>query len=386
MSSKKAKDILERLINNAPFLSGEEFGSPKRSEWTDNARGVLERSFPAGSSIRRSFETAQSVSFGADDTDEQLRKVANTMLSSEMAVLRSAVEQLSWKIEEENPMLVAANEPTVAKSSLPIFVSHSSKDAHLAEAIVDLLRSALALTAREIRCSSVDGYKLPAGVNTESKLREEVNAASVVIGLITPNSLASAYVMFELGARWGSGLFLAPLLAGVRSHELTGPLSLLNALSGDNEPDLHHLLEGVGQMLHKPLQNTASYVKHVATVEQLAREIRHAEDIEAATLQEKLTLKAELASVKDQLEKKPKLKPFGDVHYYVVEGENIPYCPTCYGTKGHFIPLPAGESWSGGFRRHCPACHTLYYEKPMAQERHQMGGGGRGGGPDSWML
>lgn len=383
MLPKKAKEIIERLINNAAFLSGEQFGSAKRSEWTETARAVLERSFPTSSSILSSFETAQAHAFGADDTEEQLRDIANGALSSELAVLRSAVEQLNWEIEEEMPMAVVANELAVAKSTLPIFVSHSSKDADLAEAIVDLLRSALALNAREIRCSSVDGYKLPVGVNTESELREEVNAARVVIGLITPNSLASSYVMFELGARWGSGLFLAPLLAGVRSHELSGPLSLLNALSGENEPDLHHLLDGVGEQLHKRLQNTASYVKHVATVKQLARQIPHYEDIKAVTSQENVTLKAELASAKDQLEKKPKLKPYGDVHYYVVEGENIPYCPTCYGTKGHLIPLPAGESWSGGFRRHCPACHALYYEKPMAKER--QGGGGRGGGPLSWM-
>lgn len=386
MSPKKAKEILERLINNAAFLSGEQFGSAKRSEWTETARAVLERSFPTSSSILSSFETAQAFAFGTDDTEEQLRDIANSALSSELAVLRSAVEQLNWEIEEETALPVVANEPAVNKSILPIFVSHSSKDAELAEATVDLLRSALALNAREIRCSSVDGYKLPVGVNTESKLREEVNAAIVVIGLITPNSLASSYVMFELGARLGSRLFLAPVLAGVKSHELTGPLSLLNALSAESEPDLHHLLEGVGEQLHKPLQNTASYVKHVATVKQLAQNIPRAEDIETVISQENLTLKVKLASAKEQLEKKPKLKPFGDVHYCVVEGENIPYCPTCYGTKSHLIPLPAGESWSGGFRRQYPACHTFYYEKPMAKERHQMGGGGRGDGSQSWMA
>jgi len=72
---------------------------------------------------------------------------------------------------------------------LAVFISHSSKDAELALALIDLLKAALALRAEQIRCSSVDGYRLPVGVNTESKLREEVNAAKVVVGLITPNSL-----------------------------------------------------------------------------------------------------------------------------------------------------------------------------------------------------
>jgi len=377
-------EILQRLISEAAFLLGEKFESAKRSEWTSTARAVLERSFPAGSSIRSSFETAQSVAFGVDDTEEQLRMGANGTLSSELAVLRSAVEQLSWGIEEENPMPTTK---TSTKSTLEIFVSHSSKDLALAEAVVELVRSALGLTANQIRCSSVDGYKLPAGVNTESQLREEVNASTAVIGLITTNSLNSYYVMFELGARWGSGRFLAPLLAGVKPGALSGPLSLLNALSAENESDVHHLLAAVGEQLHIPLQNAASYLKHVAKVKELARgiPIQPYGEVKSAISEENVALKIELASVNEQLEKRPKLKPFGDVHYYVVEGENIPYCPTCFGTKNQLIPLPAGESFSGGFRRQCPACHTFYYEKPKSNERHQMGGGGRGGGSQSWM-
>jgi len=79
---------------------------------------------------------------------------------------------------------------------LSIFISHSSKDADLALALIDLLKAGMALTADQIRCSSVDGYRLPVGVNSEGKLREEVNAAKVVVGLITRSSLTSYYVMF----------------------------------------------------------------------------------------------------------------------------------------------------------------------------------------------
>jgi len=153
---------------------------------------------------------------------------------------------------------------------LLVFISHSSEDAALAEALIDLLKSALGLVASQIRCSSVDGYRLPVGVNTESRLREEVNAVKVVVGLITPNSLASYFVMFELGARWGANLFLAPLLAGVKPQELSGPLGLLNAVSASNESQLHQLLGDVSAKLSLPLQNATSYVHHIARVKQLA--------------------------------------------------------------------------------------------------------------------
>ena len=153
---------------------------------------------------------------------------------------------------------------------LSIFISHSSKDADLALALIDLLKAGLGLMADQIRCSSVDGYRLPVGVNTEGKLREEVTAAKVVVGLITPNSLSSYYVMFELGARWGSNLFLAPLLANVKARELSGPLSLLNALSANSEAQLHQLLANIGDQLGLRIQSAASYVRNVSAVKALA--------------------------------------------------------------------------------------------------------------------
>jgi len=107
------------------------------------------------------------------------------------------------------------HEEPSANQGISVFISHSSKDAGLALALIELLKGGLGLLSDQIRCSSVDGYRLPVGVNTEAKLREEVNEARVVIGLITPSSLSSAFVMFELGARWGANQFLAPLLAGV---------------------------------------------------------------------------------------------------------------------------------------------------------------------------
>ena len=151
-----------------------------------------------------------------------------------------------------------------------IFISHSSEDVALAEGLVELLRAALGLAADQIRCSSVDGYRLPVGVNTESELRDEVNAARAVVGLITPSSLASLFVIFELGARWGSRLFLAPLLAGVEPRGLGAPLGLLNALSAGNEAQIHQFLKDVSRQLGLPLGDTASYLRHVKRVKQLA--------------------------------------------------------------------------------------------------------------------
>src|SRR5262245_7038271 len=122
----------------------------------------------------------------------------------------------------------------MSPSSEPIrlFISHSSADVTLARQVVDLFRSSLNLRATEIRCTSVDGYRLPGGANTNAQLRLEVHDAQVLIGIISAASLTSQYVLFELGARWGAGRPLIPLLApGTPTSVLDGPLSVLNAIN-----------------------------------------------------------------------------------------------------------------------------------------------------------
>jgi hypothetical protein len=151
-----------------------------------------------------------------------------------------------------------------------VLISHSSKDVELATALIELLKAGIGLLADQIRCTSVDGYRLPVGVDTASKLREEVNAAAVVIGLITPSSLSSHYVMFELGARWGADLFVAPLLAGVEAGTFSSPLSLLNSLSANNEAQLHQLLADIGNELELRVQLPPSYLHNVSAVKALA--------------------------------------------------------------------------------------------------------------------
>jgi hypothetical protein len=131
-----------------------------------------------------------------------------------------------------------------------VFISHSSQDQALAECIVDLLRSALNLPANTIRCTSVDGYRLPIGADTDEQLREEILSARAFVGILSSMSLASAYVLFELGARWGAGKSLAPLLApGMTTRALRGPIAGLNALSCESAAQLHQFVHELGNVL-----------------------------------------------------------------------------------------------------------------------------------------
>lgn len=347
MSPKKAIEILTPMVNNSAFLSGEPFGSPKREQWTHTAEGALARSFAPGSRILDGFSAAQAIAFNANDTDEQLRRVANENLAAQVAVLNSAIEQLGWELGEDEQPVMPTKQTNATRVELEIFISHSSKDKALAEAVTDLLKSAFHLTPDQIRCSSVDGHRLPVGVDTQSKLREEVNAANVVIGLVTPNSLASSYVMFELGARWGAELFLAPLLAGVTPGGLSGPLSLLNALSASDENQIHQLLDDVSRELGAQLQSTTSYLKHVSTLKLLADRLANASVVEKPS------------------ESEMEIRQVGAANYYFA-GNKGPYCQPCYDEKGKRIFLTPPQQWSGGVRRKCEVCNKYFYEKPMA--------------------
>ena len=148
---------------------------------------------------------------------------------------------------------------------LKIFISHSSADSVIAEMLADLFQTAMCLSKKDIRCTSVDGYRLPAGANTNEQLRKEVLEAQALVGLISNQSLDSAYVLFELGARWGTNLFMVPLLApGLSPSVLKGPLSGLNALSCDSSSQIHQMVSDVSSVLKGiKLEPAAAYQKQI---------------------------------------------------------------------------------------------------------------------------
>ena len=121
-----------------------------------------------------------------------------------------------------------------------------------------------------VRCSSLDGFRLPGGADVNTHLRQEVPTAKAFVGLVSPSSLRSAYVAFELGARWGSGRELIPLLApGIGSEVLSPPLSGLNALSCSSPAQLHQLVGHVARLLDVSPYSPMSYqrkIEHVCSL------------------------------------------------------------------------------------------------------------------------
>jgi hypothetical protein len=148
--------------------------------------------------------------------------------------------------------------------SARIFISHSSADRELAALLVDLLRSSLNLPAEAIRCTSVEGHRLAGGAETDRALRKDIRDCEGFIGLISATSIESAYVLFELGARWGAERHLLPLLAPTADAAiLRGPLSGINALRCSSAADLQQMIHEIGQVLKTAVENPAAYQRHV---------------------------------------------------------------------------------------------------------------------------
>lgn len=158
------------------------------------------------------------------------------------------------------------------KNVIRLFISHSSKDQKIAKGVIDLIRAATNLSKESIRCTSVHGYKLDPGDKFEEKLNREVQKAEAFIGIITPNSIGSAFVLFELGARWGRNLPMVPLLgAGSDAADLEGPLKSLHPLHLESQSDLFQLVDMVAKLLKLELFSPAFYTDEVEALGELSK-------------------------------------------------------------------------------------------------------------------
>jgi hypothetical protein len=154
------------------------------------------------------------------------------------------------------------------KSRLKVFISHAAQDKKLAEALIRLIEKALKLPPQSIRCTSVDGYRLPGGADTDKELKRETLQSVAFVGVVSTASLQSMYVLFELGARWGANKRLIPLVTkDIPMSRLNGsPLSGLNALRVDNASQLHQFIKELAAQLRLRPQSGTVYEQALRAV------------------------------------------------------------------------------------------------------------------------
>lgn len=189
-------------------------------------------------------------------TDAGINQVENEILASAQNSLPTPQPMNTVKSKEQ---------------VIDIFISHSSHDVPIVKALIELLRSALNVPADKIRCSSVEGYKFPGGVTTDDEIKREVFEARVLLGVISPTSVNSMYVVFELGARWGIKKPLVPLTTSKVGIELLkGPLKGINALNSTVRTDVLQLINDLGNYIGIEPQQPAVYDDKVTKLVELS--------------------------------------------------------------------------------------------------------------------
>jgi hypothetical protein len=163
--------------------------------------------------------------------------------------------------------------PDATKGRVKLFISHAHRDSDIAQKLITALEQAMVVPDGAIRCTSVPGYKLDLGAMPADVLRRELVSARTIVAILTPHSLASQWVLFELGAAWLQVKQAIPLLAGnIRNQDLPGPLS--NATTGrlgDADTLLKFLLQ-VRTTLGWQTKE-ATYQSAIRTLYQLAEDV-----------------------------------------------------------------------------------------------------------------
>ncbi len=244
------------LMKNVTQKAGFEktFDQFSRSELRDLSE-IISR---ISDDYRVSERTLRDYQYGYSGRKEFVASLRVVEILSKFAGFNSWFEFAS-AYENQESSNEAGNSGTGSRK-IKVFISHSHKDILVAQAIIDLLQSSLNLENSDIRCTSVDGYRLRAGASTDSQLKAEIYDADILLGLISPASINSHYVLFELGARWGANKPLIPIVTDQKGMALLkGPLRGINALESYREPQVLQLVEDVSYILNMKLKEISAY-------------------------------------------------------------------------------------------------------------------------------
>jgi len=185
-----------------------------------------------------------------------------------------ALEKLVDDLDKSIQKFIAYREQR-KPGSPKIFISHRHKDEKVVRALLICLETYFKIDKQDIRCTSVNPYRLPVGENTSERLRQEISEAEVVLGILTTDTLTSAYVAFELGSAWGQRVWTCPLLAcGADQRHIPDPIRDLSPLFLSDPDDCSQLLsdlKGFTSLIKR--QPTSRELKE--NINQLSRAVKY---------------------------------------------------------------------------------------------------------------
>jgi hypothetical protein len=148
-----------------------------------------------------------------------------------------------------------------------VFISHRHKDEPVVSALTALLEQAFYVESSDIRCTSVQPYMLTPGERTSDLLRKEIAGAELVIGVLSPDTTESNYVLCELGASWGRDVPTFPvLIRGATFADVPSPLSERHSISLEKDEN--------GLQLIDYIASRTSLTRREGTIGKVAQQAR----------------------------------------------------------------------------------------------------------------
>jgi hypothetical protein len=130
---------------------------------------------------------------------------------------------------------------------IDIFISHSSIDESLVRLIVKLIKNTTKINTEQIRCTTLSDYGIKPGSHVPTEIKRELEESKIILGIITHNSLASEYVMFELGAGWLQEKSVALLESDIDFKNIPGPIRENNAIKISEKSDVYRLIDFISE-------------------------------------------------------------------------------------------------------------------------------------------
>jgi hypothetical protein len=184
-----------------------------------------------GKIIESSIRRKRITPFDREKFDEMIVKIINTdwVLMNQFHTLFKIKHQKTYSIDDYARLIKASFEKTKTggkddSNYGKVFISYSKKDEELAHEIYHML------VDKGVSCyqASMD---LKAGSVWEDELREELVAASELLIIVTPNSIASKWIMIEAGAAWVLQKKITPCLLNCNASKLPTPIAKHHSVS-----------------------------------------------------------------------------------------------------------------------------------------------------------
>lgn len=126
------------------------------------------------------------------------------------------------------------------KDNISIFVSYAKEDSGQAAELMTQL-------ALQPNFHIFTASKISAGENWRSKIKKELSQSDYFLVLLSPTSVQSKWVQFELGAAWGLNKFIIPV---VTSQDVVNRIPLeFGNLRVIELKDLKGKPESIGQII-----------------------------------------------------------------------------------------------------------------------------------------